>query len=505
MSGVLETQGLSVSFGGVHALVDVDLEVPQGLLVGLIGPNGAGKTTFIDAISGFVGCRGKIVLGGKDISRARPHVRADMGLARTWQSIELFDDLTVEENLEVVAKPESMWSVVKEVVGRSAAATSTAMEVLTRVGLQDVADAMPSDLSQGQRKLVGVARALASEPQLVCMDEPAAGLDTAESEALGHQLRASVSDVDGDAARRPRHGARARRERLRLRPRVRQGHRARQAGRRPQRPGGHRRVPGQRQREADPGGDPGGVDVSDPILAIEDMTSGYDNAAVVRDMNLTVAPGEVVALLGANGAGKTTTLRTISGVIRPMAGDVRFAGEDMVSISPPMRARMGIAHVPEGRGIFFGLTVAEHFRLTYRGEQLEPEIAYSYFPALRELQNRRAGLLSGGEQQMLAVGRALARRPKVLLLDELSLGLAPVIVERLLPVVRKFALEDGCAVLLVEQHVNLALEVADRGYILSHGEVMAHRSAEELRGDQGLLVASYLGEQQATPDVIASD
>jgi branched-chain amino acid transport system ATP-binding protein len=166
---------------------------------------------------------------------------------------------------------------------------------------------------------------------------------------------------------------------------------------------------------------------------------------------------------------------------------------------------MGIAHVPEGRGIFFGLTVAEHFRLTYRGEQLEPEIAYSYFPALRELQNRRAGLLSGGEQQMLAVGRALARRPKVLLLDELSLGLAPVIVERLLPVVRKFALEDGCAVLLVEQHVNLALEVADRGYILSHGEVMAHRSAEELRGDQGLLVASYLGEQQATPDVIASD
>jgi len=194
MSGVLETQGLSVSFGGVHALVDVDLEVPQGMLVGLIGPNGAGKTTFIDAISGFVGCSGKIVLGGKDISRARPHTRADMGLARTWQSIELFDDLTVEENLEVVAKPESMWSVVKEVVGRSSAATTTAMEVLTRVGLQDVADAMPSDLSQGQRKLVGVARALASEPQLVCMDEPAAGLDTAESEALGHQLRASVSD-----------------------------------------------------------------------------------------------------------------------------------------------------------------------------------------------------------------------------------------------------------------------------------------------------------------------
>jgi branched-chain amino acid transport system ATP-binding protein len=194
MSAALETEGVSVSFGGVNALVDVDLTVPRGKLVGLIGPNGAGKTTFIDAISGFVGCRGRITLGGRDISAARPHDRATMGLARTWQSIELFDDLTVEENLEVVARAPSMWSTIKEVVGRSATATSTAADVLARVGLQDVADAMPSELPQGQRKLVGVARALASEPQLVCMDEPAAGLDTAESEELGRQLRASVSD-----------------------------------------------------------------------------------------------------------------------------------------------------------------------------------------------------------------------------------------------------------------------------------------------------------------------
>ncbi len=194
MTAALETQGLSVSFGGVHALVDVELEVPKGKLVGLIGPNGAGKTTFIDAISGFVGCRGRIMLGGNDISQARPHHRASMGLARTWQSIELFDDLTVEENLEVVARSPSMWATIKEVVGRSSAATSTAAEVLAQVGLEDIADAMPSDLSQGQRKLVGVARALAAAPQLVCMDEPAAGLDTSESEALGRQLRASVND-----------------------------------------------------------------------------------------------------------------------------------------------------------------------------------------------------------------------------------------------------------------------------------------------------------------------
>ena len=195
MSAVLETAGLSVSFGGVRALVDVDLTVPEGTLVGLIGPNGAGKTTFIDAISGFVPCRGRIVLAGTDISHVRTHDRAELGLARTWQSIELFDDLTVEENLEVVARRPSMWATVKEAVGRSATAESAAMDVLAQVGLEDIADAMPSDLAQGQRKLVGVARALASSPRLVCLDEPAAGLDTAESEALGHQLRASVSDA----------------------------------------------------------------------------------------------------------------------------------------------------------------------------------------------------------------------------------------------------------------------------------------------------------------------
>jgi len=192
MTAVLETQGLSVSFGGVRALVDVDLTVPEGSLVGLIGPNGAGKTTFIDAISGFVPSRGRILLGGEDITDLRPHDRATMGLARTWQSIELFDDLSVEENLEVAARRPSMWSTVREVVGRSSSTTSTAVEALAQVGLEGIADAMPSELSQGQRKLVGVARALVSEPKLVCCDEPAAGLDTSESEALGRRLRAAV-------------------------------------------------------------------------------------------------------------------------------------------------------------------------------------------------------------------------------------------------------------------------------------------------------------------------
>ena len=241
-----------------------------------------------------------------------------------------------------------------------------------------------------------------------------------------------------------------------------------------------------------------------PILTIDALTAGYGEAAVVREVSLTVGQGEVVALLGANGAGKTTTLRAISGIVRPLHGRILLGGDDLAGRSPSTRARLGIAHVPEGRGLFFGLTVAEHLRLGHRGERLDADVAYRYFPALGDLAGRRTGLLSGGEQQMLAVARALARRPRLLLLDELSLGLAPVIVERLLPLVREYAEESGCGVLLVEQHVHLALEVADRGYVLSHGQIVLHRPVADLRADRQLLIASYLGEQTvaatASPD-----
>jgi branched-chain amino acid transport system ATP-binding protein len=235
--------------------------------------------------------------------------------------------------------------------------------------------------------------------------------------------------------------------------------------------------------------------VATAALQVDGLTAAYDGPAVIRDVSLFVNSGEVVALLGPNGAGKTTTLRAISGLVRPKAGSIRLEGADLAGTSPTARVTAGVVQVPQDRGVFFGLTVAEHFRLD--GYPDGEERAYEHFPALRELRLRRAGLLSGGEQQMLAIARALVREPKVLLLDELSMGLAPIIVERLLPVVRTVADTHGTAVLLVEQHVHLALEIADRGYVLSHGELVLQNTAEDLRADSTLLTASYLGQQRA--------
>jgi branched-chain amino acid transport system ATP-binding protein len=233
--------------------------------------------------------------------------------------------------------------------------------------------------------------------------------------------------------------------------------------------------------------------VSDSLLRLDGLTAGYGQASVLRNLNLTVEPGEVVALLGSNGAGKTTALRVISGLIRPMSGTITFDGQPVGSSTPHALSRRGLAHVPEGRGIFHNLTVGEHFRLGYGGMKLDAEEAFAYFPILRPLHKRRAGLLSGGEQQMLALARVLVCKRRLLLIDELSLGLAPVIVDAILPTLREFAKQTGAGVLIVEQHVQRVLEVADRGYVLAHGETVMEGSAATLRRDRHLIMASYLG------------
>jgi len=194
----LSVRGLTVSYGGVHALSGVDLDVDEGQLVGLIGPNGAGKTTFIDAVTGFARHGGRVELAGTDLTRLRPHARVRHGLARTWQSIELFDGLSVAENVAVAAARRSAWAATwRETFTRPARLGDDIHQALSVVGLSHRADAQALDLSQGERKLVGVARALAGRPRVLCLDEPAAGLDSEESIRLGQQLRAVVDAGTG--------------------------------------------------------------------------------------------------------------------------------------------------------------------------------------------------------------------------------------------------------------------------------------------------------------------
>ena len=235
-------------------------------------------------------------------------------------------------------------------------------------------------------------------------------------------------------------------------------------------------------------------------LAVRDLFAGYRGVPVVRELSLEVRPGEVVALLGPNGAGKTTTLETIAGLHRPISGTVELSGENVGGKPAYVLARRSLALVPEGRALFPGLTVREHLRLAGggRGQRAgHEEELLEMLPELRKCLGRKAGLLSGGEQQMLAVGRALVTRPRLLLVDEMSLGLAPVIVERLLPILRRAADELGSSVLFVEQHVALALEISDRAYVLTHGRIRLEGPAAELRERRDLLAASYLGETAA--------
>jgi branched-chain amino acid transport system ATP-binding protein len=212
------------------------------------------------------------------------------------------------------------------------------------------------------------------------------------------------------------------------------------------------------------------------LIRAHGLHAGYDGHAVVRDFSIAVRPGEVVVVLGPNGAGKTTTLRTLAGVIPALGGEVVMEGQ---TLRDPQhrRARRGIAYVAEGRTVFTKLTTAENLRLA----RCEPSVALDLFPELRPLLGRRAGLLSGGEQQIVSLARALARTPKLLLVDELSLGLAPIIVQRLLRAVRDSADRDGIGVVLVEQHVSQALKIADYAVVLRNGDTVLRGSAADVR------------------------
>lgn len=495
---MLEADAITVKYGGLVAVKNFTLSVPVGSLVGLIGPNGAGKTSLIDAVSGFTPYEGSVRFEGAPLDELSPHLRARKGLVRTFQSVELFRDLSVLDNLRVQA----------ERAGGSQSAADPdedtfLAEILDMLELGRYANHAPDELPHGTRRLVGIARALACRPRLLLMDEPAAGLDAAETRDLAVRLRTIVGDgrtsillVDHD---------------MELVMSVCDGiyvmdfgtsiaHGSPEAVRRDDAVVDAYLGGGDTRSDRPVPAAPRRSDRSaPPVLAVSSLTTGYEGVPVVHDVDLEVRPGEIVALLGPNGAGKTTTLSTISGLVRPMSGDVVLAGESIAGQPPHRITRKGLLHVPEDRSLVFGLTASENLKLAGWGPapSVDP---LELFPEVERRLHSRAGLLSGGEQQMLAVARALVAGPKVLMVDEMSLGLAPVIVERLFETLRSIARDHGVGVLLVEQHVQLALKYADRAYVLVGGTVRASGSVHELAADWQAIEASYLGDSAHDTD-----
>jgi branched-chain amino acid transport system ATP-binding protein len=240
------------------------------------------------------------------------------------------------------------------------------------------------------------------------------------------------------------------------------------------------------------------------VLQIEALDAGYGSTRVVHDLNVEVNEGEVIALLGPNGAGKTTTLSTIAGYLPPLAGRITMFGAPVAGVAPHVLARRGLGLVHDDRALFTSLTVRQNLELAFRRGKTPVDEVLELFPALARRESSKAQSLSGGEQQMLAVGRALVQRPRLLMVDEMSMGLAPIIVEGLLRHVRDFADRTGAAVVLVEQHVDLALRHADRVLVMVHGEVPLTSSAAELRADPELLRRLYLGDASPAGEVALS-
>ena len=233
-----------------------------------------------------------------------------------------------------------------------------------------------------------------------------------------------------------------------------------------------------------------------PLFECDQLTVGYGSLTVVRDVSLSVAPREILAVLGPNGAGKTSLILALAGLLTPTSGTIRLRGEVVKGGSARRLNRSGVVLVPDSRALFTAMSTRENLEIARRPHGMSIDDVFATFPALAVRSRVRAGMLSGGEQQMLALARALVQGPDVLVVDEMSMGLAPIIVEQLMVKLRDVANESGAAVILVEQHVHLALEIADQALVLVHGEVSLQGRAEELRADPTRLAAAYLGTSE---------
>lgn len=490
----LHIRDIGIRFGGVQAAQGVSLHAPAGSITSIIGPNGAGKTTVLNMISGFyTPDSGQIELD-QPLAGLPAWKTARAGIARTYQTTQLFGEMSVLDNVLVAMQKGRLGFIFSR---SSAAQRELALDLLALVGYRGAVNIPAEDLPHVDRRLVEIARALATAPAVLLLDEPAAGLSRRDTDALAMLLRQlagfglTVILVEHDMAL-----VMAVSERLLVldagKPitvgtpaEVQQNERVIAA------------YLGGTEYEATPRNE--AWDGShDARLYVKDLVIDYGAAPVVNKVNLVVNPGELVAILGANGAGKSSILQCLAGLHRASGGSILLDNENIEQASASNIAGQGLALVPEGRQVFPHLSVRDNLLLGGYSRRdafdadAEIEAILMRFPRLRDRIDSAAGLLSGGEQQMVAVGRGLMAKPKILLLDEPSLGLSPSMIGELYDALAALR-DEGVTLLLVDQMANLALQVADRAYVLETGCVIKSGSAAELREDTEL-AAAYLGE-----------
>src|ERR1700723_3013288 len=459
MTLALETRGLEKQFGGLKVTRDLSLKIAQGARHALIGPNGAGKTTVINLLTGVLRPNsGRILLEDNDITDVTVHGRVLRGLSRTFQINQLYPDLTPIETIglavaERLGRGADWWRVM----GTRNDVNDEIAAKLARFHLLDVMNERTATLPYGKQRLLEIAVAIATKPRVLLLDEPAAGVPESERHDILAAVAALPRDVTVLLIEHDMDLVFSFADRISVLV------------------NGAMLVEGALDEwHAIPGSRPS-ISAMPPmadLLCIEGLRAGYGEAVVLPDMSLRLPESQVLALLGRNGTGKTTLINSIVGVTRRFGGRVSLGGLDITRMRPDQRARAGIGWVPQERNIFRSLTVEENMTAVAQPGPWTVAKIYQMFPRLEERKRNFGNQLSGGEQQMLAMGRALTLNPKVLLLDEPTEGLAPIIVEELLRALGTITRAGGICSIIVEQNAQKILGLADRAVILERGGIV---------------------------------